>query len=434
MLKAVLFNGSFSLYFHHHHLKLVLVWVSSHFVQQFVDVLAAEIFRESLTSKYFPPSFLMIIFLIIFFILNQREKVVNVLSLHETTSSPVNLLSSVNDEFQLSEKLSNCRHFVFIHIGKNGGSTVGAFLDSKYGSMLSSGSEVPSQHGNIVENKYIEGNIKPNTCFLSSVRDPVERWVSAYLSQYRSGCPAWCSSRVYNGAKELYKTFPSPNHLAEALYSNNNKTREKARALLVSNRHLTQDTSHYFRDFKDHRNETIYIGLTCDMKNTLYNIGLIISAAKRNIYSEDFVQMAVNKFMNDESGHKHANADSLKVMEYLSPLGYKNVKKYMAHEYMKLQELADYGLLASADINAECLKLGKSIMTENSKYTREDWEIFVKNNPNLRKQVYLEGLQRKQEIFKGKREAAVEQVRKFEASEKLKGDEIQRIEELHNTG
>ena len=63
------------------------------------------------------------------------------------------------------------------------------------------------------------GDGKENDCYTFFVRDPVDRWVSGFMSRLRLGCPAHCHvvKKKPDQEAELFFKYPTPNDLAEAL-------------------------------------------------------------------------------------------------------------------------------------------------------------------------------------------------------------------------
>ena len=131
---------------------------------------------------------------------------------------------------------------------------------------------------------------KSLTCYVTLVRDPIERWVSGYLSRFRSGCPAHC--RRVPDEEWVWSEFPTPNHLAEAFSSSNESI--KARSLQAHRRigHMYNGFAHYLPDLDAHHDEIIYVGKTCTLDDDLLPLALAVSKGTDSI-SFETVQTAV---------------------------------------------------------------------------------------------------------------------------------------------
>merc|ERR1719461_1821323 len=99
--------------------------------------------------------------------------------------------------------LRTCNTTRFIHIGKTGGThlinmwntAVYAASAAGYNGPLGANFEtcVRDWRQCIPFHNYSWDDAFPDDCFYFFVRDPVDRWVSGFLSRLRKGCPSSCS-------------------------------------------------------------------------------------------------------------------------------------------------------------------------------------------------------------------------------------------------
>ena len=107
-----------------------------------------------------------------------------------------------------------CTRMHIMHIGKTGGTAM----------------KVPfnfmGEHATVIETKNHRnhgfvlgsGGGGESACYAFTVRDPVSRWVSGFLSNARVGCPDhFHRSRLVYDKAVPFLAFPTPNDLAEAL-------------------------------------------------------------------------------------------------------------------------------------------------------------------------------------------------------------------------
>jgi hypothetical protein len=101
---------------------------------------------------------------------------------------------------------TQCKNIHFIHIGKTGGTSFKRLLQTKSSSRFKT-------HGH---NFKLGGSEDLRDCYTFFVRDPVDRWVSGFLSRLRQGCPSLCH-RGRSSEFAVFHRYPTPNALAEAL-------------------------------------------------------------------------------------------------------------------------------------------------------------------------------------------------------------------------
>ena len=268
------------------------------------------------------------------------------------------------------DRSKDCDSVVFLHVGKNGGTTVDKFFHT-YGKSFA-----PKRccgHGNILGSRPLTAG-NSSTCYVTLVRDPIERWLSGYLSRFRSGCPAHC-----NRAPEqewIWKEFPTPNHLGEAFSSLNNSI--KVRSLLAHRRidHMHKGFAHYLPNLDAHVHEIMYVGKTCTLHDDLLPLALTVARIQGSVPLKS-VYAAVKSF-HSRPGLDHQHENDAKALEYLSPLARENLKVLLHKDFEILAKLKNYRLIASANISEECVKARK--FSSTNLIQKEDWLDFLENN------------------------------------------------------
>ena len=105
-------------------------------------------------------------------------------------------------------------HFIHGHTGKTGGS----FAKSQLSTTLESVNLTMQNAGLRVNQHFVTLGDNPQGCYTFFLRDPVERWVSGFLSRARQGCPSHCRLQSRE-ERVMFHNFPTPNALAEEFYS-----------------------------------------------------------------------------------------------------------------------------------------------------------------------------------------------------------------------
>jgi hypothetical protein len=117
----------------------------------------------------------------------------------------------------------------FLHIGKTGGTALGrVFQDNQ---RVGQCWLVLHEHSTTVK------RLPKNDPFTFVLRDPVDRFVSAFYSRYRQGKPAYFIPWTVAEA-DAFALFPSANSLAEALSDSDPECRQSARSAMQAIGHV----------------------------------------------------------------------------------------------------------------------------------------------------------------------------------------------------
>ncbi|GMI36962.1 hypothetical protein TrRE_jg7147 [Triparma retinervis] len=148
----------------------------------------------------------------------------------------------------------------FIHIGKTGGTY---FVNNMPPGIRNHWHHM--QLGDLkVENR-------DNHKYIFFVRDPVDRWISAFMSRYRLGCPSHCHLGE-EGEMRTFHLFPTPNSLAEALGT---KLGKSSNALTY---HTHRTTSFYLKDIDNLRAEIDHVAFVGDFRSLKKDMASIYSS------------------------------------------------------------------------------------------------------------------------------------------------------------
>lgn len=239
------------------------------------------------------------------------------------------------------ESYVNGQRYVFIHIGKCGGTTINRFLNRVF-------KGVGVKYSQIHMNQAI---YQSNTKYIIWIRDPLTRYVSAFnwvyeivtnadkvsgkqlneigilgpVTKNMDGSFLIYDSHIPKDYAESIKKFKVANNLAEQIYTNH----RAMKTMVDYTQHINRGIAFYLNDgefIKDHHEDIVYVG-------TLENFDNDISELKKilNINTQENPQiLRVNKSSQSK---------------YLSPLAKQNLKKFYELDYYCLQLLAQYNLI-----------------------------------------------------------------------------------------
>eukprot|EP00746_Dinoflagellata_sp_MGD_P014203 gnl/MRDRNA2_/MRDRNA2_131024_c0_seq1.p1 gnl/MRDRNA2_/MRDRNA2_131024_c0~~gnl/MRDRNA2_/MRDRNA2_131024_c0_seq1.p1 ORF type:complete len:346 (+),score=40.29 gnl/MRDRNA2_/MRDRNA2_131024_c0_seq1:72-1040(+) len=223
-----------------------------------------------------------------------------------------------------------CSQIHFIHVGKTGGTTVLNWLRQAYPEVNTKQRHQKDFHNFVFHGHgFTLGNGKPEDCYTFLVRDPVERWVSGFLSRLRKGCPAFCSK--WTAQEELiFKEFPTPNDLAEALASNDTLMRERALWAHKGITHTRNGFEHYLPDLDQLMSRIVFVGHTSQLNSDFENM---LRAGN------------MPEWQKIDYTAKHQNPPELEHLKELSPKGHAAVKELLAPDFQIMDKLSQAGLI-----------------------------------------------------------------------------------------
>ena len=227
----------------------------------------------------------------------------------------------------IRNKLKN--KFIFIHIGKTGGGTIGYELrkhNIHYGVKHVFASKI---------------HYNPNKTYIISIRNPIKRFISAFNWRYYK---IWILHKEkqwnrFNGERDLLKKIGNVNNLAENLY---NQTSSLIAINFTGDPY--NDSGHYIHQLKQDINW--YIGdFLIDYENSINREDnpLIVIATETLI--ED-----MKRLLNITiTIHDHNNNSTQKntTMNIISDLGRNNLKKYLYKDYQCIDKLYQLGAITN---------------------------------------------------------------------------------------
>ena len=250
--------------------------------------------------------------------------------------------------------------FVFIHIGKCGGTTLINNLIENHESIKIFHMKRPSLN--------IRNN---NKKYFFIIRNPLKRFVSAFnysksiiefdtnnidiQSLNIENCPApyWIKRKIENNGVAINKTYDSliqsfsnPNELAESLSSNNYFLRSKAEKLMKNkNQHIFKGIGWYLHNggfIKMFNKQIIFVG-------RLEHLDQDLSEFNKN---KNVKELNNIKISNLDSFGKRLRKTNSKYDKYLSNLAVNNLKRfYSKTDYSALLIMNEYGFIDSSTID-----------------------------------------------------------------------------------
>jgi hypothetical protein len=219
----------------------------------------------------------------------------------------------MNENAQRSAK----RRFAFLHIGKTGGSAIKEAINKN---LELTGERKIAVFGHRAQlPEIVENGLKHDLCF--TVREPVSRFISGFNSRIRGGrdgMHGWKPREI-----PVFERFASPNELAEALSSEDQATRQAAKAAMKSISHLKRDLTHHFGSvelLESIRDRIVFIGHLPSLDDDFKMFRTIVGLS------------ADVELPKDEVG-AHKAPDTVTLVKKLSPLGEENVRKHYRKDY-----------------------------------------------------------------------------------------------------
>jgi hypothetical protein len=148
--------------------------------------------------------------------------------------------------------------FAFLHIAKTGGTTIGSAINAA--SRLSDVKLGVYPHNDTLPDLF---GIDPRLAVSFAVRDPIDRFVSAFNSRLRNGRPV-NDNRWQPREAITYLYFPTVNDLAENLETDDDRMLSAARFALESVAHLRRGYKYHLQsvEFLERNKDRIYF--VCD--------------------------------------------------------------------------------------------------------------------------------------------------------------------------
>ena len=211
-----------------------------------------------------------------------------------------------------------------IHIGKTGGSAIRESIKDLVGKKTPHGKLVLSGHS---------GRLSTEDKFIFVIRNPVDRYVSAYLSGYREGSPRnhipWSPQE-----KKYFRMFPTPNKLAEELFKNS-----EANEAMKNLRHVNAPLSSFLgstENIEKCKKNILFVGSTENLDEDFLKIC-------------DYIGTSVKLVTNDLMTHKTPKKyDKLKK---LTAGAIKNIKKYYKEDYGIIKKIHELNFIDSETYN-----------------------------------------------------------------------------------
>jgi len=237
-----------------------------------------------------------------------------------------------------------CKKTHFIHIGKTGGSTVKDWLKRAYPGVRESvhnengvnpslwrfGKSQFMLHGH----DFTLGQGGPFDCYAFFVRDPVERWVSGFLSRLRKDSHG-AGKGFWNEQEQVaFTRFPRPEALARALGSHDPGERAEALKANDATVHTKRGIASYLPNIDKYMDRILFVGdvntLGTDFKRMCELSGM---PAGQPIKEE-----AQNLMPEKQAELKH-----------LTPKAETSLKRFLKADYAVLDKLAKHGFLRTED-------------------------------------------------------------------------------------
>jgi hypothetical protein len=215
-----------------------------------------------------------------------------------------------------------------LHIGKTGGSAIKNTIKEKNIILTNANYEIK-----LCGHDKILGTSSGFYAFF--VRDPIERYVSGFLSRLRKGQPLY--DVPHSPDEELaFKNFGTPNQLAETLSSTDPVRNQLAISAMESIFHVKNGLKYYLGG----------------RQNLINNMDRILYVGRTEFLDDDFPQM-LEKFqinrtelITDEV-KIHKTPEQYYMMKHLSPLAIENLLRWYAEDYEIIDCLVEKGFLPS---------------------------------------------------------------------------------------
>lgn len=213
--------------------------------------------------------------------------------------------------------------YAYIHIGKTGGTSVGK-LSKKAND---AGYETPKALGHDTQLKKASADF-PNALFSFTIRDPIERMISAFDSRMRQSRPAYTALWKTEEAV-CYLWFPTSFDFFKALLSEDE--REKSAGLFA-----LHNLGHIRRGYRYHFGSVASLR---SLRDRIYYIGELEagSAAHMGYFEPTGVP---DEFLETNQIHAHSGGGSTTSSKLMIPVTMlTELKDYFSEEYEVYEEL-----------------------------------------------------------------------------------------------
>lgn len=202
---------------------------------------------------------------------------------------------------------------------------------------------VHNHYGTLPKLTKIDKKLQAGGCFAFFLRDPVDRWISGFLSRARHGCPDHCHSNI-NSAQEYwgFHTFPTPDALASALDT------ELGQRVNNLTEHTKNDISHYvpLNILREHSDQIFFVGdmthldadvatmlRLADTQNSNSEASPHLSRQLRRPKTPADKGMALWSTSTSTGSHTHANPPALANLTVLSARSRCILERHLAKDY-----------------------------------------------------------------------------------------------------
>lgn len=222
---------------------------------------------------------------------------------------------------------TTCKSYHFVHIGKTGGTMVWTALSEAYGDA------VLEEHGiHLHGHDFRLGDGPEDACYFFFVRDPIERWVSGWLSRFRRGCPAHCQ-RWSPAESRLYTKWRTPSALAEAMGSSDPVTAAKAQEANNATLHTSYGFAHYLPNLEQLLPRIVFVGRTEELDSDLPRLCRRLGLPERSL----------------DPVPEHQNPAELEWMKAISGKANSTLTHFLERDYSILETLHEANLIPSLE-------------------------------------------------------------------------------------